>query len=75
MGIKKVIVACSIAVTINMISSMPVMCIAADSKDPVSAAQGGSTIYVGMPKKDLFEIYQFGNIQKYEKKDNKEVFV
>ena len=75
MDIKKIIVVCITAITINMISVVSIVCVDADSQDPVSASQASNTIHIGMSKKDLFKIYQLGDIEKYERKDNKEALV
>lgn len=75
MVIKRMMVVCVIAVTISMISVVPIVCAEEDSNNPVSVSQVSSAVYVSMSKEDLFKIYQRGNIKKYEKKDNEEVFV
>lgn len=75
MNTKKIINICIIMVIVNMTSVMPIFCAEADSQAPVSASQAGTAIHVNMPKEDLSKIYRRGDIRKYERKDNEEVFV
>jgi hypothetical protein len=75
MDIKKMIVVCVMAIAVNMISAMPVVCAEADIKDTVSVPQVSNAIHVGMSQKELFKIYHEGDVQKFEKNGNKEILV
>ena len=75
MKIKKIIVICIIVIVLSIISVMPVICVEVDDRGPVSSPQASSAVHIGMSKEDLHKIYRRGDIRKYERKDNEEVFV
>ena len=75
MKIKKILVICIIVIVISMISVMHVICVEVDDRGLVSSPQASDAIHIGMSKEDLHKIYRLGDIRKYERKDNEEVFV
>ena len=75
MSIKKSVSVFIAAVSIAMISAVSVVCAEEGGKGSVSAPQAGNAVQAGMSKDALFKIYNRGDIRKFEKNGNEEVFV